>query len=299
MTASVAHHAHKLAGAALDWLHTHRRLGAFPEGATDIGDPDRHYKPLGETALAASLVLREGVAGPATLAQARELLDFAWSEFRAGDLLYERQLRHWLLTDPLETYAHFARAGLRHDRLHALLRHSAAVGATTEVLPNRNLAVANARRTTGIGRDPDWPALTRATWLGRTPEPWAIDWSTGYHLTHTVFHLTDWGARPHDLPGDIADYLAMWLPAWVDVWAEVAQWDLVGELLIVGACLPEPHLDPAEWRVLADAQHADGLLPRDNDPVDDDPATRFADHQHPAVVAVIAGTLALSRLLGA
>lgn len=299
MTASVAHHAHKLAGAALDWLHTHRRLGAFPPGATDIGDPDRHYKPLGETALAASLVLREGVAGPATLAQARDLLDFAWAEFRAGDLLYERQLRHWLLTDPLETYAHFARVGLRHDRLHALLRHSAAVGAATEVMPNRSLAVANARRTTGIGGDPDWPALTRATWLGGTPEPWAIDWSIGYHLTHTVFHLTDWGARPHDLPPDIADYLAMWLPVWVDVWAEVGQWDLVGELLVVGACLPEPHLDPAEWQVLADAQHADGLLPRDNEPVADDPATRFADHQHPAVVAVVAGTVALSRLLGA
>ncbi|GAA1339787.1 DUF6895 family protein [Saccharothrix algeriensis] len=295
----VARTAHQMAAGALGWLHRNRALGAFPDGATaDLDDPDSVYKPLCESAMAASLVLREGVAGSTQLDRARELLDFSWDQLRRGDLLYERQLRHTLLTDPLETYSLFARAGLRHPALEEVLAHTSAADALAEVVPNRRLAVANAHRAVGIPRDDDWDGLLRATWLGRTPPPWAIDWHTAYCATHTVFHLTDWGARPVGLPPHVADYLATWLPVWVEVWAEARQWDLVGELLVVGACLPEPRVDAAEWAAFAAVQQPDGLVPRDGEPVAEDPAARFADHQHTAVVAVVAGTVALSRLLG-
>lgn len=297
MTASVARTAHDLTTGALGWLHANRELGAFPADTTaDLGDPDSVYKPLGETALAASLVLRGGAAGAAQLRLARELLDFTWQQVREGALLYERQLRHPLLTDPLETYAHFARVGYRHAALDELLAHCAAVDSVAEVLPNRRLAVANAHRTVGVGRD-DWDVLTRATWLGQTPPPWAIDWMTGYSATHTVFHLSDWGARPHGLPPEVVDHLTAWLPVWVDVWSEVEQWDLVGELLIVGASLPVPRLEAREWARLAALQHPDGLVPRDGEPVAPDPVQRFRDQQHTTVVATIAGTLVLCRLL--
>ncbi|MBW4716427.1 DUF6895 family protein [Saccharothrix obliqua] len=298
MTAQVVRTAHELSSRALDWLFAHHELGAFPSDPTaDLPDADKVYKPLGEVALAASMVLREGVAGRTRLAVARELLEFAWRQMYEGNLLYERQLRHSLITDPLETYAHFSRSGYRHEALDELLTHNAAVNTTTEMVPNRRMAVANARRVVGVGPDADWSALLRATWLGGTPPPWAIDWMTAYHATHTVFHHTDWGARPELLPADVAEYLATWLPVWIEVWAEVRQWDLVGELLIVGLCLPEPHCDPREWERLATEQHADGLVPRDGDPVPEDRARRFDDNQHTAVVAVIAGTLAVSRLL--
>ncbi|GGP64784.1 DUF6895 family protein [Saccharothrix coeruleofusca] len=294
---SVARIAHDLSTAALDWLHANRERGAFPaDTGADLGDPDSAYKPLGETALAASLVLREGAAGSAQLRTARELVDFTWQQMREGALLYERQLRYPLLTDPLETYAHFARSGHRHDELEELLTHCAAVGSMVEVVPNRRLAVANAHRTVGVGAD-DWPSLTRATWLGQTPPPWAIDWMTGYSVTHTVFHLTDWGARPDGLPADMTAYVTDWLPVWIDIWSEVGQWDLVGELLIVGVCLPRPRLDAAEWARLAALQHADGMVPRDGEPVTGSPDQRFLNHQHTTVVATVAGTLALSRLL--
>ncbi|MEU4448091.1 hypothetical protein AB0K14_03765 [Actinosynnema sp. NPDC050801] len=135
--------------------------------------------------------------------------------------------------------------------------------------------------------------MLRQTWLGRTPQPWALDWMTAYCLTHTAFHATDWAAAPAELPPDVAEYLGNWLPAWADVWADVwaeaGQWDLLGELLIVGACLPEPWCDRAAWEPFAQAQHADGLVPRDADPVADDPWQRFHDHQHTAVVATTAG----------
>jgi hypothetical protein len=299
MTAEVTRVAHELATGALGWLHTHHELGGFPDSG-DIGDmvdPNSVYKPLGETALAASLVLREGVAGAAELSAARDLLEYSWTQMRDGDLLYERQLRHGLLTDPLEIYAPFARSGYRHAALEELLAHLAKVGVTTELIPNRRMAVANARRTTGIGRDGDWPGMMSATWLGATPAPWALDWLTAYSATHTVFHHTDWAARPTDLPPDVVDYLTTWLPVWIDVWSEVEQWDLVIELMIVGLSLPQPRCELAEWERLRAVQHADGLVPRDGEPVTDDPRERFLDHQHTCVVAVVAGTIAVSRLL--
>ncbi|MBH5335370.1 hypothetical protein IHE55_11415 [Streptomyces pactum] len=300
-TAPVTALAHQVAVRALGWLHTHRGYDSLAEDVTaDLTEPDSAYKPLGETALAASLVLRSSAAGGTEVRTARGLLDHAWEQFRHGDLLYERQLRHTLMSDPMETYAHFVRGGYRHPGMERLLRHTARLRSVraAEVYPNRKLAVANAARLTGVDFGTDWAELTRATWLGATPEPWAISWMTGYNVTHTVFHVTDWGARPGDLPPDVTEYLARWLPVWIDIWAEVAQWDLVAELMIVGACLEDPLCDPEHWRMLAEIQHPDGLVPRDGDPVAEDPAQRYGDHQHTAVVAVAAGTIAVSRTLG-
>ncbi|MET8685446.1 hypothetical protein ABZV77_14615 [Streptomyces sp. NPDC004732] len=304
MTAPVTRTAHEVSAQALAWLHAHRERGALPPDTTaDLGDPDSVYKPLGESALAASLVLRESVAGSAEQRMAGELLGFAWEQLGEGDMLYERLLRYTMMTDPLETYSPFARGGLRHEALDRLLSHTSALRSVrgAELLPNRRLAVANAARIVGLDsgeRAYDWHELARATWLGAMPEPWLIDWMTGYCVTHTVFHLTDWGGMPTGLPDDLTAYVTTWLPVWIDIWAEIEQWDLVAELMIVGCCLKEPYCEPADWERLAAVQHPDGLVPRDGEPVPDDPARRFSDHQHTAVVAAIAGTLAVSRTLG-
>jgi hypothetical protein len=263
MSTALAHTAHDIRSRALSWLHAHHPMGAL-EG-DGLGGKAETYKALQETALAASLILRDGAAGSAE-------------------------------------YAHFARVGYRHPGVERLIPHIAAMGTVKAVehVPNRRLAVANALRITGHDHGvstSDWETLTRATWLGGNPEPWHIDWMTGYSVTHTVFHLTDWGSHPEWLPDDVVAYLVRWLPVWIDVWVESCQWDLVGELLIVGSCLPEPYGEITDWQRLADLQHADGLMPRDDQPVDDDLATRFRDHQHPTIVATIAGTVALTRAL--
>ncbi len=300
--AAVRRTAHALATGAVGWLHRHRELGSLPPDTSgELTDPDSVYKPLGESALAASLVLREGIATPADRRAAEEIMDFAWAQLREGDLLYERQLRYMMMTDPLELYTHFARAGYRHERLHALFNHLGRLVSRdgAEQLPNRRLAVANAARVAGLDRKPDWQVLTDATWLGHTPEPWAIDWMTAYCMTHTVFHVTDWGGRPEGLSPEIQDYLARWLPVWMDVWQEIQEWDLLAELLIVDACLPEPRSDPEIWELLAAAQLPDGLVPRNGEPVPDDPEEAFREHHHTTVVAAVAGTLALSRHRGA
>ncbi len=296
--APVGQSAHRVTTRALGWLRHNHQRGALPPGTTEeIADPDNAYKPLGEIALAASIAVREGLLSAHDADVARDLLDFAWGEYRHGDLLYERQLRHTMMTDPLEMYSPFIRAGYRHEGLDELLAHLSRLTAARSVehFPNRRLAVANAQRLLGLDQDTDWAALTDATWLGRLPEPWAIDWFTAYAVTHTAFHLTDFGALPGELPVRIQDYLHTWLPVWVEVWQENHQWDLLAELLIVGACLTEPWSDPEAWELLAGAQREDGLVPRDGQPVDNDPARAFLDHHHPTLVSVIAGTLALSR----
>lgn len=283
---------------ALGWLNRNRGQLTFTGGATaELAEPDSVYKPLGELALAASLVLRDDPFPAADRRAARDLLDFAWDQLRGGDLLYERQLRFPAMTDPLETYVHFHRAGHRHEPLQALLAHLTGLRSYREYehVPNRRMAVANATRVIGIDDRTDWSARTAATWLGATPEPWTMDWMTAYHMTHTVFHLTDWGAEPRGLPPHVRDYLATWLPVWTDVWLEIEEWDLVAELLLVDACLPEPAREPAAWRRLAAAQHEDGLLPRDGRTGTEDPTARFHDHYHTAVAAVTAATAALSR----
>lgn len=294
--------AQQLSARALHWLHTaHQRGdGTLPaDVSADLADPDDAYKPIGEAALAGSLMLRDGVAGAREMRMARQLLDFGWQQLRAGNLLYERQLRHATLTDPLETYAHFARAGYRHQALDVLLASLTRLKSVhaCELLPNRRLAVANARQTTGLNHRADWPALAADTWLGATPEPWAVEWSTGYEVTHAVFHLTDWGARPERLPARMRDYLRDWLPVWVDIWLETGQWDLVGELLITDSCIGEPVCGSEAWERLAAVQHQDGLTPRDTDPVAEDPRRAFKDNEHTATVAVVAGTVTLARAL--
>ncbi|WP_282792010.1 hypothetical protein [Streptomyces sp. CC224B] len=309
MSNAFARTAHDIGSRALTWLHTHRAHGALsPSVRAELGRDADAYKTVGELTLAASLVLRGGVAGTTELALARDLLEHCWHQLGDGSLLYERLLRHPLTTDAIETYAHFARSGYRFPELERLIAHTVALRSThaVEHVPNRRLAVANAARVIGLDAGPgayDWDGLTRATWLGATPEPWHIDWLTGYSVTHTAFHLTDWGRLPGGLPADIATYLTHWLPVWTDIWAEAGHWDLMAELMIVGACLPEPWTEAADWQRLAAVQHEDGLVPRDAQPVDDedddDPARRFDAHYHPTVVAAVAATTALTRALDA
>ena len=114
-------------------------------------------------------------------------------------------------------------------------------------------------------------------------------------MTHTVFHLTDWGAHPHGLPDHIQDYLQSWLPAWLEVYLEAGQWDLVAELLIVDLCLTDPEFYPHAWDRVAGAQHADGLLPYGPMRVPHKLAKAFRNHYHLTLAATIAGTLAVSR----
>ncbi len=294
--------ARQIAARALGWLEAAQDRFALPADISpDQLHPNKEMKRLGEMLLVASIALREGSLGSRETQIASALVDFAWAQLRDGDLLYELQREQPIETYPLETYASFVRIGYRHPRLEQLAEHlnRLRAGRVLEVVPNRALAVFNAERQLGLPPRVDPAVLTARTWLGGMPEPWAIDFLTLYAVTHTVFHLTDWGAQPDGLPVHLQRYLHAWLPAWLEVYLEAGEWDLVGELLIVGLCLTEPDHSPHAWEALACAQQPDGLLPASAERVPTDAAKVFRDHYHPTVVAAIAGILALSRHLNA
>ncbi|MGK4579978.1 DUF6895 family protein [Kitasatospora sp. HPMI-4] len=284
---------------ALEWLdHLHGRLALDPAVPAHETDGPT-LRALAELVLAAATVRREAVGGPESARTAGRLLDFGWRQLREGDLLYELQRHTPAATRPMEIYAPLAALGYRHHALDRLLAHLAATRAarTPEQTPGHRLAAAAAARRIGLPGHHDLDALTRGTWLGGVPEPWMLDGDNAHGVTRTVFHLTDWGADPAGLPAHLQRYLHQWLPAWVLAFTETRDWELVGELLAVGACLEQPLFHRAAWAALARAQQADGMLPGHTTRPAARPERAMCDHR-PTVVAVVAATLALSRAVG-
>lgn len=290
--------AHQITVRAFGWLNAATQHFALPaDTSPDRLDVNKDIKPLSELALAGSIAVREQATGSHEARLAPALVDFAWQQLHSGDVLYELQRQNPAVTHPMELYAPFVRAGYHHPALEKLLAHLISLRATRviELLPNRALGVLNAARILGLPVHADPAELTARTWLGGTPEPWATDFLTLYAMTHTVFHLTDFGAHPDGLAEHLQTYLHAWLPAWLEVYLEAGQWDLIGELLIVDLCLTEPTYHPKAWDCLARAQQPDGLVPAGPERVPQDTATAFRNHNHPTLVAAIAGTLAMSR----
>ncbi|MGW0855983.1 DUF6895 family protein [Streptomyces sp. NPDC002690] len=291
---------HEVGAKALKWLHAHRdgfRLEDDP--SPEVGLLDR-FQPLGELALISKVIFREGVAGSEQASLARSLLDFAWHELLdSGHRLLEGQRREPLSPAPMEVYLPFKELGYQHPGLEAAVRLNHRLGSWSrlEVQPTRRLGISTVERRFGLAAGLPEDEAFRRTWLAGTPEPWTVEGHIGYGITHTVFHLTDWGQSPQDLPPAVADYLALWLPVWLDDWLDLKRWDLLGELLVVDACLPEPTLDAAAWNGFAAAQQPDGAMPALLEMPQGDPETVFDLVYHPTLVAAFASALAVSRSL--
>ncbi|MBB1247225.1 hypothetical protein GL263_27300, partial [Streptomyces durbertensis] len=273
----------------------------------DAPGPDTEWevkdrlKPIGELAIIGKVLFREGVAGSRQAALARQLLDVAWRDhLEGGRLLRWMQEREPLSPIPFEIYVPFYELGYQDPEFEEHLRHSQRLAswAAVEATPVRRLGISAFERRLGLTPSLPTDVAVRHTWLGRTPEPWTVELNLAYGITHTVFHLTDWGENPAGLPPDLSDYLTAWLPAWLDDWREVGNWDLLGELLVVDACLPEPALDHRVWQAFADAQASDGAMPAHGRMPRGDEDEVFDLVHHPTLVAAFASVLATSRAMG-
>ncbi|MDA3645149.1 hypothetical protein LZ318_27150 [Saccharopolyspora indica] len=290
---------HQVGVRAWEWLAANREHFRPCPGEDN---PAEAFKPVGELAMAAAALLREGVAGSQQVADARSLLEFAWNDLLdAGDVLERVQREAPLTSACMEVYVHFHERGYRNPGLEETLRVVRALRgcSAAEVVPYRKLGIALAEHQLGLTVGSDLDGAVRETLLGRFPEPWTVDRDVAYAITHTVFYLTDWGARPDRVPSMIADYLDLWLPVWSAECVERRQWDLLGELLATDACLPEPALDGASWGGLAAAQAPDGALPAIGEMPAGDAGEVFELVYHPTLVAAFATTLATSRVLSA
>ncbi|MEI5036475.1 hypothetical protein RB201_38890 [Streptomyces sp. S1A(2023)] len=290
---------------ALAWTDAHRADFTLPD---DVLEPHTQVnatlKPLGELAQLGSTICRTTAPGTPEHELAGELVTYAWEQVEAGELLLELLRAEPFAAYPYEIYAAFAGYGLRHEGFEALARPLTATRAWahTEQHANRQLGLVNSERRVGVVPHTDAGAVLSRTWLGGLSEPWVFEGPSGYALTHTVFHLTDWGRMPDRVPERIGGYLRTWLPAWADGCLESGQWDLTGELLAVAASLPghaPVELLDAVWPVLADVQHATGCVPETGPPVRDgtspDPYP-FIDCYHSTLVTAFAAALSLGSL---
>ncbi|MFX4294462.1 DUF6895 family protein [Streptomyces bohaiensis] len=294
----------RLAGDCLRWVLDHEDSFRLPTGVADhTAGTELNWtvKPLGELGQLAVAIRRAAPAGGELAAAADHLLTLSWEELGRGDLLLELFHGEPHATYPLEIYAAFAGEDLRHHGFEELARDLCATRAwrSAEQEPQRRLGVLNAERRARLAPHGDRDAALRRTWLGGLPEPWAFEQRTGYDLTHVVFHVTDWGARPQDMPADVAGYLRTWLPAWLDSCLDAEQWDLSCELLAVDASLPAPldHRDTASaWRRLAEARGPDGALPEGGPALLPDHPDAFRLSYHSTLACAFAATLAAARL---
>ncbi|NEY30661.1 hypothetical protein GTU99_00325 [Streptomyces sp. PRKS01-65] len=284
---------------ALEWLWAHHDgFRLEPDVDPEVGFLER-FKPIGELGLICEVLLREGVAGARQAQLARQLVDRTWREtLDGGRMLVRGQRTEPISPVPFEVYLPYRELGYRQPEMERAVRlnHRLESWAAFEVVPNRRLGLATFQRRFGLApvRPPEDEALT-ATWLARTPEPWTVEGHIAYDVTHTVFHLTGWGQNPDGLPPRIAGYLATWLPVWIDDWLDLKRWDLLGELLVVDACLPRPALDERAWEAFAAAQQPDGAMPAIRSMPEGDPDEVFDIVYHPTLVAAFASALATSR----
>ncbi len=289
----------EVALAALRWILRRRADFALPPDVLDSGsDVNRTVKPLGELAqLCAPVLLATGPEDERHVIAAG-LLEWAWQQTRRGELFAQLLAAEPFATYPLEIYAAFAGVGLRHPGVQGFCATMTRTRnwRMLEQEPNRRLGVLNSEERAGFPRHEELPAALRRTWLGGLPEPWTFERGSGYALTHTVFHLTDWGRLPQRVPRDLTGYLELWLPAWLDGCLESGQWDLAAELLAVAASLPTgPHMavPSGAWLRIAAAQLPDGAVPES---VAAGRRSRFGTCYHSTLVTAFAASLASARL---
>ncbi|MEU1055720.1 DUF6895 family protein [Streptomyces sp. NPDC005876] len=290
---------HTVGARAMEWLWEHRdgfRLEPDPDPET--GRLER-FKAIGELALVCKVLFRAGVAGSRQADLARKLLDHAWREaLDGGRALAAGQHEEPLSPVPFEVYLAFKELGFSQPEVEraTVLNHRLESWTALETSPTRVLGLAAFQRRFGLTPRVSEAEAFRGTWLARTPEPWTVEGHIGYDITHAVFHLTDWGERPDGLPPRVADYLATWLPAWLDDWLDLRRWDLLGELLVVDACLPEPTFDERAWSALAAAQQPDGAMPALRGMPEGTPEDVFDVVYHSTLVAAFASVVATSRI---
>ncbi|MFF5979166.1 DUF6895 family protein [Streptomyces olindensis] len=291
---------HDVGVRAIEWLWARRDgFRLEPDVDPEIGFLER-FKPIGELALICRVLFREGVAGSRQARLARRLLDHIWREtLDGGRMLVRGQRTEPASSIPFEVYVPFKELGYHQPEVEraTVLNHRLDSWVAFETTPTRRLGLSAFQRRFGLTPHPPEADLVGATWLARTPEPWTVEGHTAYDITHAVFHLTDWGENPGGLPPDIADYLATWLPVWIDDWLDLERWDLLGELLVVDACLPRPTLDERAWRAFAAAQQPDGAVPAIRTMPEGEPDEVFDIVYHPTLVAAFASVLATSRAL--
>lgn len=244
----------KSEAAAVNWLSVHREQFSLANARSDE-QLLRLIKPIGELALAASILRKRGRHS----SWANQTLHYCWGELEQGNVLLRVLAARPDLVVASTLYACFYEVGLSNSRLDILLRHLEGCASCRSIeFPTwRRLDVAHGFAALGYRPFPSNPEV--GTWLYGLPEPWMISEDIAYAVTHEIFYITDFGWQPERLTCQISDYVTAWLPAWSEIWARQNNWDLFAEFAMVAACLGKP--SGAMLDRLATVQDSGGYFP--------------------------------------
>ena len=270
-----------------DWLLS--AIDQFEIAGSDGEEQIRLLKPISELILCCHLLRSNIGETPFT----ETVFRWAWSQTE-GCAVFRRILaaRPDMYQLSLPVYC-FRAAGFDVD---SCLRVLAAVSRTRSFLRYENeewVRVGAAYAYDKLGLRPMSRSDFQGTWLHHRPEPWLINTSSIYALTHEVFYLTDFGRRMDLCDEQTLAYVNCWGPVWSDYFLKRRDFDVLGELLIVADCLGLSWASHFRQELLG-AQRSDGAFPGPKragqqlaKPLDSPARTAFLGCYHTTLVVVI------------
>lgn len=189
----------------------------------------------------------------------QSLLNWAWNKVERGDFLFRLLAARPDLYQLALPTALFALNDLQNERLLKLLTNVSQLRLFLKVETERWVTISVLYAYELLGQHVLTLADFEKSWLFERPEPWLITNNSAYALTHEVFYLTDFGRRKSKAPSEVVAYIDCWAPAWISYYSEKRDWDLVGELILVGQCLDMPWSNSA-LDLLIENQQIDGSI---------------------------------------
>ena len=211
-------------------------------------------KAVTELAHAADFLLRTGE--PRWVAVGHRWMEFAWAEIKGGELL--RAL--------IKSDARLVPIGIAFLPFHLSGHHSDALNATmeaqvraTQMDPLGWTLTVPALEILGIAADPVMQVQARPlSVLANRTAAALLPQDAVYLLAHECLYASSWGRHAPRYPEETADYVAATLPALISNCCDVGDADVLAELVLALHSSSLPCVDLEVWKILQDAQEADG-----------------------------------------
>jgi hypothetical protein len=226
----------------------------------------REVKPIAELGLACDLLLRVerviNFGSRRTTNFVTDVLKQCWKELEYGEKIRCLLLKYPDLFSLVTVYPPFWRAGFKNEALDSAIRSLSSDSSirALEFPAWRLIDFAVALNALNVPSPWKLKHEYKRTWLGQLPAPWMLSDSAAYSLTHTVFYTTDFGFKPNGLSPQPRRYITRWIRTWSTHYARIENFDLLGEMLMVGYCIGMKGLTEP-LRYLARSQHANGAVP--------------------------------------
>lgn len=287
----------RVATKSLQWIHSQIRY-FDPFSDCELSDDLRH-KALAELALLCLIFRRHPELG--SLRETNAIVSFIAQ--LSTTPFFEASLCRWndaiipvlILTVMLDAYG-VARTIATREMICRVI-HGSNIG-IIERIPYRQLELRHILDAGGFEHNlPSYRDLWSRTLLANSPNLMFLSDSDVYSLTHTVFYLTDFGARKIEfLLTSEAERVHNTISCLLGVYLRQQNWDIAAELLLAEKCIGRTsRYSVVAWKRLMAAQLPDGRF--EGPQLDasanrsSDPKQVFEDSYHTTLVCALTGAV--------